>query len=269
MELIALIEDTPGRPGCIFEHGLSIYVETRNHKLLMDTGATGAFIKNAEAVGVNLSMVDTVVLSHGHYDHAGGIMAFAEINNTAPVYMQSKASGEYYHGERYIGIDPRIPGLPQVKLMDGDYRLDEELYVFTGVSGRRLWPKSNLELTKRCGGRETQDDFVHEQYLVISQEGRRILLSGCAHNGILNILDRYKELFHSMPDAVISGFHMNNKKGYSDDEAEDIKETARELANLDTVFYTGHCTGQDAFDIMRGIMGGKLRPVKSGMELLV
>ncbi len=269
MEIITLIEDTPGRPGCIFEHGLSIYVETHKHKLLLDTGATGAFVRNAEALGVDLRMVDTVILSHGHYDHAGGIMAFAEINKSAPVYMQGKALGEYYHGERYIGIDPRIPELPQVKLMDGDYRLDEELYVFTGVSGRRLWPQSNLELTKRCYGQEVQDDFVHEQYLVISQDGRRVLMSGCAHNGILNILDRYKELFDSMPDAVISGFHMKKKKAYSEDETEDIKATARELANLDTVFYTGHCTGQDAFDIMKGIMGDKLRPVKSGMELMI
>ncbi len=66
MEIITLIEDTPGRPGCIFEHGLSIYVKTRKHKLLLDTGATEAFAKNAEALGVDLRMVDTVVLSQGH-----------------------------------------------------------------------------------------------------------------------------------------------------------------------------------------------------------
>ncbi len=269
MKILSLIEDSPGRPGCIFEHGLSIYVETHKHKLLLDTGATGAFVKNAEALGVDLSTVDTVVLSHGHYDHAGGILAFAEINKSAPVYMQSKAYGDYYHGERYIGIDSRIPELPQVKMVDGDYRLDEELYVFTGVSGRRLWPQSNLELTRRFDGQEAQDDFVHEQYLVISQDGLKILLSGCAHNGILNILDRYKEMFHSMPDVVISGFHMKKKKAYSENEIADIKETARELVNLGTVFYTGHCTGQDAFDIMKGIMGDKLRHVKSGMELLL
>ncbi len=196
-------------------------------------------------------------------------MAFAQINKAAPVYMQRQAVGEYYHGERYIGIDPRIPGLPQVKLMDGDYRLDEELYVFTGASGRRLWPQSNLELTRRHDGQQAQDDFAHEQYLVVSQDGWKLLLSGCAHNGILNILDRYKELFHSMPDAVISGFHMKKKRAYGDDEIKDIKETARELANLDTVFYTGHCTGQDAFDIMKGVMGDKLRPVQSGTEIIL
>ena len=69
MRIVTLIENTPGAPGCAHEHGLSLYVETGRHTLLLDTGATGAFAANAAVLGLDLGRVDTIVLSHGHYDH--------------------------------------------------------------------------------------------------------------------------------------------------------------------------------------------------------
>lgn len=276
MKITILMEDTCGNPKCKYEHGLSIYVETPNHKLLLDTGATGAFIENAEKLGIDLTQVDTVVLSHGHYDHSGGIMKFAELNPHADIYMQVTATGEYYHGERYIGIDKRIAELPQIHFVEDDYRIDEELYLYSDITGRRFWPQSNLKLSKLRDDKAVQDDFAHEQCLVVTAEGKKILLSGCAHNGILNILDKYESIYrtmpdigkyHAMPDIVISGFHMMKKEEYNDEEIAMIEDTARELAKFDTVFYTGHCTGQKAFDIMHDIMGEQLIQIHSGMEL--
>ena len=78
MRIINLTENTLGRAGCLAEHGLCFYIETDNHRVLMDTGQTDLFRQNAEKLGVDLTAVDTVVLSHGHYDHGGGIPAFAE-----------------------------------------------------------------------------------------------------------------------------------------------------------------------------------------------
>ncbi len=78
MKIVNLIENTKGDKECLFEHGLSFYVETANHKLLVDTGATGAFMENADKLGVDLSQVDTLILSHGHYDHAGGGFKFCK-----------------------------------------------------------------------------------------------------------------------------------------------------------------------------------------------
>ena len=77
-------------------------------------------------MGVGLSAVDTVILSHGHYDHSGGILPFSQINRTAQIVMQSKAAEAHYNGERYIGIDKAIPDLPNVRLIYGDVRLDDE-----------------------------------------------------------------------------------------------------------------------------------------------
>ena len=95
---------------------------------------------------------------------------------------------------------------------------------------------------------------------MVSQDGHRVLVSGCAHNGILNILDRYRDLFGGDPDVVISGFHMMKKQPYDCEELDVIDETARELARHNTVFYTGHCTGLPAFERMQTILGGAAPP---------
>lgn len=268
MKIITLVEDTPGGNGCEFEHGLSLYVETHKHKLVVDTGATDMFIRNADRLGVDLKQVDTLILSHGHYDHAGGIIPFVKINSEAKIYMRKTAVDDYYHGERYIGVDKRIKELKQVVYTDNYLKLDEELQLFSDITGRRLWSEGNLSLTKRLDNQMVSDSFDHEQCLVISGEDKNILISGCAHNGILNILDKYRELFNSLPDIVITGFHLNKKTAYTNEEIADIKKIATELKKPDIVFYSGHCTGKTAFDIMKGIMGNSLCEIHSGDVLI-
>ena len=268
MKIITLIEDTRGHESCAYEHGLSIYIETQKHKLLMDAGAGNQFISNAELLGIDIASADMLILSHGHYDHAGGILDFARINPGAPIYMQKEAAGNYYHKERYIGIDKAILNLPQVQMLEGDKKIDDELYIFSDIRGRRYWAKSNYELKEKAGSEYVQDEFRHEQCLVITQGDKHILLSGCAHNGILNILDRYREIFGGWPQSVISGFHMNKKSEYTKEEAEVIIQTARELKELDTVFYTGHCTGQAAYEMMKPVMGDKLQQLHTGIAVI-
>ena len=269
MRIVALVENTFGHEGCIAEHGLSLYIETENHKLLLDTGQTDAVVRNAEALSIDLSAVDTVILSHGHYDHSGGILPFSEINHTAQIIMQRSAAEPHFNGDRYIGIDTDILKLPNIQLIDGDMELDDELFLFSGITGRRCYPQGNRKLSRMENGIQVSDDFAHEQCLVIKQNGKRWLLSGCAHNGIINILDRYKELFDSYPDYVITGFHMMKREGeHTEEEKAVIIQTAQELSQLDTVFYSGHCTGIPAFEMMKDIMGDKLIALHSGEEIL-
>lgn len=109
MRIINLVENELGESGCEAAHGLSFYVETENHKFLFDSSPNEVLIRNARMLGVDLTAVDTVILSHGHYDHSGGILPFVELNPRAKIYMQQNAGGEYYafDGEeqsfRYIG----------------------------------------------------------------------------------------------------------------------------------------------------------------------
>lgn len=322
MKIVNLMENTPGVDGCLYEHGLSFYIETGHHKLLMDTGASEATLVNARKLGIDLKAIDTVVLSHGHYDHSGGILAFVRENPHARIYMRRSAAMDYYHVDpdscRYIGIDKRILELPGLVPVDGDLRIDEELYLFTNirrpgaVAGReamgqerqerkaqgqdvqggkargqdgqgqdpqgsrlhaadlpeRLRARAGKGLMRRVGEEFVEDIFDHEQCLVVTGEEGQILLSGCAHNGILNILDRYHEIFHGYPDRVISGFHLARKAAYSQEDLLGIQEIARRLLKTGALYDTGHCTGIEAFAVMKEIMGDRLEYVHSGERVL-
>lgn len=275
MKIVNLIENTEGNPDCVSAHGLSFYVETKNHKLLLDLGPSEDTLKNAAALGIKLSDVDTMILSHGHYDHSGGIIPFTKINNKAAIYMQAAATDAYFADDgkdaperyRYIGIDPDIEKLPQLRFISGDTVIDEELELFTIQKRSHELPFTNKRLLVRKGNEYIRDDFRHEHYLVIRQDGKSVLMSGCAHNGILSIMDAYVEKYGKAPDTVISGFHLMKKTSYREEEIREIEDIARELNKYPTRFFTCHCTGVDAFDIMKTIMGERISYVHSGEEI--
>lgn len=275
MKIINLIENTEGREGCAAAHGLSFYVETEKHKLLVDLGPSEETLKNAKVLGIDLTAVDTVILSHGHYDHSGGILPFTGINDKALIYMQDTATDAYYadDGEnaperyRYIGIDPEIAKLPQVRLLQGDTSIDDELELITIKKRSHELPFTNKRLLIRTKEGFKRDDFVHEHFLVIRQEGKTVLMSGCAHNGILSILDAYIEKFGKAPDLIVSGFHLMKKTDYKSEEIKEIEDIARELKNYPTQYVTCHCTGTVAYEVMKNILGEQLEYVHSGEEV--
>ena len=273
MRIINLVENTPGAAGCVPVHGLSFYIETRRHRLLMDAGPSEQMVQNACALGVDLTKVDTVILSHGHYDHANGLTAFAAQNPEAKIYLRRTAEEPHFSGSAEegtlhdISMDLAILSLPGLVWVEGEVTLDEELSLFGGITGRKFWPESNRKLTRRFNGVFLQDSFAHEQCLVIREPGNTVLLSGCAHNGILNILDRFRRLYGGWPDAVISGFHMKKSTPYTREEEETICATARQLCACPSEFYTCHCTGLGAYERMKAIMGEQLHYVHCGEEI--
>ena len=277
MRIVNLIENTEGTSGCAAAHGLSFYVETPKHRLLLDLGPSDETLRNAERLGIDLSEVDTVVLSHGHYDHSGGIPGFLGINQKAKVYMQRSAVKAYYADDgadapggryRYIGIDPKIVESGRVAYADGDLVIDEELSVFTVRNRSHGLPFSNKNLLLKTGETYIRDDFRHEHCLVISSEGKHFLLSGCAHNGILSILDAYRERYGSDPDMAVSGFHLMKKTPYSDAELAEVLNTAEELKTYRTKLVTCHCTGVPAYEAMKEILGGQLMYAHAGDTVL-
>ena len=109
MKVTVLMENTaPEGCGLTAEHGLSLYIEHRGHRLLLDAGSSGRFADNARQLGVDLSAVEAAVLSHGHYDHGDGLRRFFSLNGRAPVYIRPGAEGAYFgmdpEGPRYIGV---------------------------------------------------------------------------------------------------------------------------------------------------------------------
>ncbi len=269
MKITILTENTEGIQGTRAEHGLSVYAETKKHILLSDTGASDALIENAKVMGIDLRKVDTLVLSHGHYDHCGGVIPFSEINNIADIYIREGSDGPFYDSAgKYIGIDKRIMNLPNLHKVKKDEQIDEELFLFGDVKGRKLFPFGNVKILKEENGVRVPDTFEHEQNLVISEDGKKVLVSGCAHCGIVNILDRFHEIFDTDPDVVITGFHLMKKTAYQEDEIALIKETAINLQKRKTLYYSGHCTG-DAVNYLKEILGDQLQLMFTGLQIQI
>lgn len=282
MKITALMENTPGAEGCTALHGLSFFIETKKHKILFDSGPSPETLKNAEVLGIDLKEVDIAVLSHGHYDHSGGLLAFAQLNPHAKIYMQRGAGGENYafdgpdKGYRYIGIDKKILDLPQLVLLDGDFKIDEELSIFTIDQRKFPLPSTNRRIMKKTsqGGNSpsdsasfTQDDFSHEHCLFINNGDKEsALISGCAHNGILNIIEEFIRKYgrDQLPPLVLSGFHLMRKTGYQESDFEEDREIARKLMTYPSKFYTCHCTGLEPYEEMKNIMGKKLEYLHTG-----
>ncbi|MBQ0001233.1 MAG: MBL fold metallo-hydrolase [Clostridiales bacterium] len=273
MKIVILMEDSEVQSGLFYEHGFSVYVETESTKILVDAGASDKTWENAKKLGIDIESVDHLFLSHGHYDHSGGIMGFAGINPAAPIYMHPKAVLDYYNlrdgNEKYIGIDKAICKLARVQYLSENRKIDEQISVFCDATGRRKWPGSNLILKKKENGIFVQDSFDHEQYVVVSESGKTVLISGCAHNGILNILDRFREVYGCDPDVVISGFHMMKRGDYEEDEKTLIADIAEELVQTDIQFYTGHCTSRAAYEIMKPVMGDQIVYVHAGQQIII
>ena len=277
MRIINLVENEPGASGCEAAHGLSFYIEAANHKILFDTSPGEVVLRNAQKLGVDLTAVDTVILSHGHYDHSGGILAFVEINPRAKIYMQHNAGGEYYafdgedKGFHYIGIDKKILSLPQVQLLQGDTKLDDELQLFTVDNRTFPLPSTNKRLRELCNGQYVQDEFHHEQNLLLTSDGKKILFCGCAHNGILNVMEtlEHKLGSDSLPDLVIGGFHLMKRTEFSQADTAEVAEIANRLKSYKAHFATCHCTGLPVFNQMKEIMGEQLSYVYSGDEVKI
>lgn len=273
MKVTSLIENTGQREDLYTEHGLSLYLETEHHRVLFDTGASERFAENAEKLGISLAEVDVLVLSHGHYDHTGGIKRFFEENDCGKAYILADAFAPYYNcaGEtpRFIGIKSVPKHHPRLTLLHGSYVIDEELTLFTGVTGRKCFPNPNLHLAYYHDQKFVQDDFRHEQYLVVTEGEKQLLVSGCSHNGIVNILDKYQERFHRLPDAVVGGFHTAGKEAFRAENAGQLREMAESLKKTNTVFYTCHCTGIQPYQLLKGELGDQIHYLSTGQEIFL
>lgn len=268
LENTSLSEDL----GC--EHGLSLHIETGKHRLLFDTGRTGLFAENADKMGIDLAEVDLLAISHGHSDHGGGLRTFLNRNARAGIHVSRRAFGDYRlrtdNGDSvYIGLDPELCGHPRLVPTDEYAAIGEGLELFSGVRGDRFNPSGNRVLLRQEGGRIGPDDFAHEQSLAVTEGGMCVLFAGCAHAGIVNILDRFRALKGVMPNHVFGGFHLTNPTDGTREADETVDAIAEALLGTNAHFYTGHCTGSEVYERMKRRMGDRLHPIATGSVVVL
>ena len=255
MTITVLLENTTRSQDVAAEHGLSLYVETNRRRVLFDMGQTDLFARNAEALGIDLSTVDTAILSHGHYDHGGGMARFLECNRTAKIYVNQNAFGGHYNGAgRYIGLSDELRSSSRLILTGDEHTIAPGLTLHTCNDRPRAVPIESSGLTERVGDFLLPEEFRHEQALLVEENGRRILLSGCAHKGVLNLLEWFR------PDVFVGGFHF---KQLSPDDPR-LRLWGEAMAKYDTTFYTGHCTGTEQYAVLKEILGDRLNAISTG-----
>lgn len=261
MKIWTLMENTACREDLRAEHGLSLYLETNEHRILFDAGQTGSFADNAVKLGIDLRCCDLAVLSHGHYDHSGGLMRFLELNSQAPIYLNRYALEAHYNAaDSYIGIDSELQKSDRLVFVDDEIRLDRGLSLHACLHKKRSHRVDSFGLSVCEAGERKPDDFRHEQYLLIEEAGKRVLISGCSHKGIRNIVEWF------MPDVLIGGFHFM-KLDPDGDGAAVLQEAAEALLQYPTVYYTGHCTGAAQYVFLKKIMGDRLHSISTGTYL--
>lgn len=251
MKLWVLIENT-AREGFQAEHGLSLYLEVCGKRILFDAGQSDAFAHNAQKLGIDLSRVDLAILSHGHYDHGGGLAHFLARNSTAPVYLSRHAFEPHRNGAgKDIGLCPLLKDSGRLIYVDAPCSLGPGLRLSTLAIQDCLHPMDPAGLTMADGQPE---DFRHEIYLEILENGQKILLSGCSHKGILNITA------HFTPQILVGGFHFKHL-ATTDPR---LATAGEQLRRLPTRYYTGHCTGQEQFDALMPILAHQLFAIHAG-----
>ncbi len=271
MRIVTLMENTAVSEEFLSSHGLSFYIETKNHKILFDMGQDGKFLKNAEKLGIDVSAIDLAILSHGHYDHGGGLEAFLEVNQKASIHIQKKALGEFYAKDpdklRYIGLSDTWKNHPRVVCHTGDYKLDAGLLVFAGVTGRECYSPANDRLLVSMNGHLMQDLFMHEQNLLIKEGNKMVLIAGCAHNGIVNILKKAESLSPSGVDVVLGGMHLMHAYPEEEKQREFCHTMAEKLKEHKSIYYTGHCTSVEAYEMLQKELGSQMNYLAAGSVL--
>ena len=259
-----VLSDNRSSDSCLStEHGLSILLETERHRILLDTGASDVFIRNAEHLGIDLSSVDYVFISHGHSDHAGGLRYFLEQNRLAKVIVSPNAiNGKFYSKRGNLhSITTEWPKDIKDRLItiEKSCEISDDLFVIGHIPQIHSMPKGNKHLfMEDVNGDWVPDDFRHE--LALYTGG--FLFTGCAHSGLENILAACP---HPV-EYVVGGFHLLDGQE-SEEELLELAERLKEHYPT-TQFHTSHCTGDHVIEVMKSVMGEQLQSFRCGIRII-
>lgn len=258
MKITTLIENEFGDKKDLYrEHGLSIYIEVDGKKVLFDTGQSGNFIDNAKKLNIDLKGLDYVVISHGHYDHSSGLKRLIkEINPDIELFVgkgffQKKCnllkSGDYeYKGNRFTEKFLEDNNV-QVTYIDEDVaNITENLSIFTNFNRDEEFENINEDMYLKEEGKYKKDMFTDEISLGVKTNKGLVVIVGCSHAGIVNILDTIIKRTAMNVYALIGGIHLIEE---DDEKINKIIEYFKEKGI--EIIGACHCTGTQGETMIR------------------
>lgn len=250
MKIKILIENTAPEH-LTREHGLSVYINYNNIPILLDGGSSGKFVENAKSFGVDITYIKLAVLSHGHYDHGDGLAAFLQANSGAEVWLRPKALEEHWSDNggvrHYIGLSDEVKDL---------------------LAQRGHWTEETTQILP--GAWLVPDQVAHEQSLVLEGEKGLVIFNSCCHGGAGHIVRGVKEQFPGKPvRALVGGLHLMGKNthclGVAPGIVKNLGKWLFEELEVETL-YTGHCTGDPAFDLLKEAYPQRVVRLTTGLE---
>lgn len=273
MKITALIENEIGNSNQNIKaaHGLSFFIETKDSKILVDVGSNNLFLKNAIKLGIDISDVDILVISHAHIDHGNGLKYFLKNNKKATIYLHEKAREKYYTKifnliPIYVGLNQKTirNNLNRISFVNEPIPIQSNIFIETNFVKKYPLPESNEKLFKQKRIKLEQDDFKHELAVIIKEENHIVIVSSCSHSGISNIANSIKNKYKEVIKAIVGGFHLYNPISKKNENIDYIRGLSKELNSLDTIYYTCHCTGKENIKILKVELQNKVKEIHVG-----
>jgi 7,8-dihydropterin-6-yl-methyl-4-(beta-D-ribofuranosyl)aminobenzene 5'-phosphate synthase len=240
-----------GGKNLIGEHGLSFYVEADDRFILFDTGQNLAIANNAEVLGIDLGRIDTVVLSHGHYDHSSGLKSLLDCNTKFTLCAHPDVFGPKLRGagdnHKYIGIPIDRNALEQkginIRLDEDSARIAPGITTTGEIAFENDFEAVEPEFHLKKGEDYPSDTLADDRALILDTEKGLVVLLGCSHRGVVNTLNHVTQITgRQRIHAILGGLHLGKA---SDEKLSKIVDHLGAFG-LEKIG-VGHCTGPKAF----------------------
>ena len=274
MEVTVLIENT-GPHDLYAEHGLSLLIEQEGRRYLLDGGQSGDFLKNAQSLQEDLGRIDHTILSHGHYDHGNGFLAYLKRYPGRKIWASHTIFEDYYSGSKgkihYIGLSPELKVLQdRFQLIDKDTRIDAQGVLILDEIDKDLESLRMKKMYRKCQDQFTPDTFSHELSLVFDTPNGLVIFNSCSHAGLYNIVEPIRRKMNRPVYAYIGGLHMKSlqKDGQGTSfSREQIQIQAQYIQEYIQSVYTGHCTGEISYQLLKEILKEQIQPLTTGQRI--